>query len=102
MSVGQTLRAARRQAGLSQEQLAIRAGTTQAAISRIETGKEAVTAERLTQLAAGLGLAPSFELRPLAEPEPSSLQLLEQVRKSPQVRVDELFELADFAREITA
>lgn len=100
MSAAQTLREARRQAGLSQERLAIRAGTSQAAVSRIETGAEEATVERLTQICAGLGLVPSLELGPIAEPDPSSLQLLEQLRKSPQTRIEELIKLARFAQEI--
>lgn len=100
VSLGETLRSARRAAGLSQERLAIRAGTSQAAISRIERGEEEATLERLGHIAGGLGLAASLVLEPLAEPDPSSLQLLEQLRKSPQTRIEELIKLARFAQEI--
>jgi transcriptional regulator with XRE-family HTH domain len=99
-TVGDSIRRARRRAGLSQQRLALRAGTSQAAISRIETGAEDVTFERLAQIAAGLGYAPTLELNGLAEPDPTPLQLLEQVRKSPQTRVEELLKLATFAREL--
>ena len=100
MNVGDRIREGRRLAGLSQASLAIRAGTSQAAISRIESGVEEVTHERLAHIVAGLGYAPSVQFRRLAEPDPTPLQLLEQMRKSPQIRVEELIKLASFAREL--
>ncbi|MGZ8678061.1 MAG: helix-turn-helix domain-containing protein, partial [Solirubrobacterales bacterium] len=42
-------------AGVSQRELAERAGTAQAAISRIETGREQPTVDRLAQVLAALG-----------------------------------------------
>lgn len=49
------LRTARARHGISQRQLALRAGTSQDAISRIERGVESPTFERLTQLLMVLG-----------------------------------------------
>lgn len=49
------LRDARRRHGLSQEQLAFRARTSQAAISRIERGEEGASVERLDSLLAAMG-----------------------------------------------
>jgi transcriptional regulator with XRE-family HTH domain len=45
----------RRAHGLSQHELAIRAGTRQATISRIENGHEIPTVQRLDQLLTALG-----------------------------------------------
>ena len=49
------LRDARRRHGISQRRLAVRAGTSQDAISRIERGVESPTMERLTHLLEALG-----------------------------------------------
>lgn len=52
---GQLLREARRRHGVTQAQLAIRAGTKQSAISRIESGKASPTVETLRGLLHLLG-----------------------------------------------
>lgn len=49
------LREARKRHGISQRRLALRAGTSQDAISRIERGVESPTLERLTNLLMVLG-----------------------------------------------
>lgn len=54
-AAGDFLRARREAHGLSQARLAIRAGTGQAAISRIERGETSPTAEMLAKLLAALG-----------------------------------------------
>lgn len=63
--IGDVLREARRQQGLSQRRLARRAGTSQDAISRIERGEEMPTLERFAQLMLVLGRRPVFDLEPL-------------------------------------
>jgi transcriptional regulator with XRE-family HTH domain len=63
--IGDVLRAAREQQGLSQRRLAHRAGTSQDAISRIERGKEMPTLERFAQLMLVLGRRPVLDLEPL-------------------------------------
>lgn len=65
MKIGGVLREAREQQGLSQRRLALRAGTSQDAISRIERGVEAPTLERLAQLLMALGLRPVLSVEPL-------------------------------------
>lgn len=55
MTPGQLLRDARRRHGVSQAQLAIRAGTKQSAISRIESDKTSPTVETLRELLFLLG-----------------------------------------------
>jgi transcriptional regulator with XRE-family HTH domain len=56
--VGVLLRAARVRHGLSQRRLALRAGTSQDAISRIERGAESPTFERLRELLLVMGEQP--------------------------------------------
>lgn len=52
---GRLLRAARERHGLSQRRLALRASTSQDAISRIERGAESPTLERLNELLLVMG-----------------------------------------------
>src|ERR1700689_4346153 len=54
-AAGQLLRATRKRQGISQRRLALRAGTSQDAISRIERGVESPTIERLSNLLFVLG-----------------------------------------------
>ena len=55
MTAGQLLREARERHGLTQKQLAIRARTSQAAISRIERGLVSPTVEMMARLLDLLG-----------------------------------------------
>lgn len=55
MTPGQLIRDARRRHGVSQARLAIRAGTTQSAISRIESGRVSPSVETLRELLFLLG-----------------------------------------------
>lgn len=68
LNVGDVLREARKQQGLSQRRLALRAGTSQDAISRIERGVEAPTLERFAQLLVALGRRPVLTVEPLDSP----------------------------------
>jgi transcriptional regulator with XRE-family HTH domain len=72
------VRRARARSGISQRELARRAGTTQAAISRIERGHEEPTMERLEQILAGLGWRPVVELEPVAEHDADPRRLHQQ------------------------
>jgi len=66
MSVmGDELRAARLRHGVSQRSLARRAATTQAAISRIESGRESPSFERFSLLLLALGERPVLTVAPL-------------------------------------
>jgi transcriptional regulator with XRE-family HTH domain len=94
------IRRARLDAGVSQRSLARRAGTSQAAISRIERGLEQPGPERVDALLASLGLRLRYELEPLAEHEAEPRRLLEQARKLPQERFDEGLAWGDFVREL--
>jgi transcriptional regulator with XRE-family HTH domain len=63
--LGATLREARLAAGVSQRSLAIRAGVTQASVSRIERGLEAPSWERFERLMLSLGLRVGIDITPL-------------------------------------
>ena len=55
MDIGETLREARLAAGLSQTELARRAGTSQATLSAYETGSKRPSVETLSRLLAATG-----------------------------------------------
>jgi transcriptional regulator with XRE-family HTH domain len=55
VAVGARLRAVRQQAGLTQETLARRLGTTQSAIARLEAGRLRLSLEALSRTAEALG-----------------------------------------------
>jgi transcriptional regulator with XRE-family HTH domain len=63
--LGDILRSTRERKGVSQRSLARRAGTTQAAISRIESGRESPSFERFTALLLVLGERPVLSSLPL-------------------------------------
>ena len=54
-SIGAALRARRQEAGLAQSEVAARAGTSQSALSRIESGESEPSLSRLSRIAAALG-----------------------------------------------
>lgn len=62
------LRAARRRAGLTQRELARRAGTAQSVVARIELGQTSPSVDTLSRLlgASGFELRASLALRPVA------------------------------------
>lgn len=62
---GHLIREARRRAGLSQAELAERAGTTQSAIARLERGRTSPSVERMRELIRACGLDLRFELVPI-------------------------------------
>ncbi|HYN50920.1 MAG TPA: helix-turn-helix domain-containing protein [Thermoleophilaceae bacterium] len=65
MTPAQLILDARRRKGLSQRRLALRAGTSQSAIARIEAGAEEVTWPRLRAIMISLGEEPVLTSRPL-------------------------------------
>lgn len=87
LKVGGVLREVREQQGLSQRRLALRAGTSQDAISRIERGVEAPTLERFAQLLAALGRRPVLSVEPLDRPvAPSELVASDAMSASERLR----------------
>jgi transcriptional regulator with XRE-family HTH domain len=65
MVAGEVLKQARRRHRLSQQQLAVRARTSQAAISRIERGVVSPTVETLVRLLDLLGEQPNLSAQPV-------------------------------------
>lgn len=86
--LGGVLREARESQGLSQRRLAVRAGTSQDAISRIERGAEAPTLERFAQLMLALGLRAELRVEPLRSRVPEA-ELAQAVAMSPGERLRE-------------
>lgn len=62
IEVGEKVRTAREEAGLTQRELAARMATSQAAIARLETGATAPTLTTLQKAATALGMDISVEL----------------------------------------
>ncbi len=84
---GQLLKEARARHGVSQEQLARRASTTQSAISRIERGKVSPSVETLGELLFLLG--EDLELRASLRDTGIDATLIDQsLRRSPTERLD--------------
>lgn len=64
------LKVARTKAGLSQHELARRAGTSQPAVARIERGLSSPSVDTLTRLLAAAGFELALSLRPRSAPDP--------------------------------
>jgi len=94
------LKAARLRSRLSQRELARRAGTSQAAISRIERGLEQPTFERLEQILAGLGWRPVIELEPIDVHDEEPRRLLADADTDPGVRLESGLNWLEFADEL--
>jgi transcriptional regulator with XRE-family HTH domain len=84
---GQLLREARRRHGVSQKRLAMRAGTTQSAISRIEKDRISPSVETLRELLYLLG--EDLELTASSRDSGIDATLIDQqLRRSPTERLD--------------
>lgn len=75
MDAGATLRSARQRAGLTQGELAARAGTSQATVSSYESGSKQPSVATFSRLLAATGARLTVEAlrRPLAEPSAADL-----------------------------
>jgi transcriptional regulator with XRE-family HTH domain len=85
---------------ISQRELARRAGTSQAAISRIESGREEPTLERLEQILAGLGWRAAIELEPIAIHDEEPRRLYEDARTPPGDRLERTVAMARLGRKL--
>jgi transcriptional regulator with XRE-family HTH domain len=90
------IREARLRAGWTQAQLAERAGTTQSAVARWESGRVRPSIETLARLVRACGL----ELRVgLAEPDPDASSLIERnLALKPEERLSQLVKAVGFIR----
>jgi transcriptional regulator with XRE-family HTH domain len=86
--LGSVLRTARERSGLSQRRLAVRAGTSQDAISRIERGVEAPTLERFEQLMLAMGHRLALKVEPLESRIPAD-ELAVSAQLTPAERLRE-------------
>ena len=99
MSSGELLRRRREAHGVSQRALAVRAGTRQATISRIENGREIPTVDRLHQLLLALGERLDLDAAPL-DPERPLTDVHRDRAKTAAARLEEGFALAAFASDL--
>jgi transcriptional regulator with XRE-family HTH domain len=96
---GQLLRATRERHGLSQRRLALRAGTSQDAISRIERGVESPTLERFGQILLAMGERLDLSAEPLETRVPAA-ELAAAAAMSPQERLREAMSWNRVASEL--
>lgn len=99
LEAGELLRRRRLAHGLSQRELARRAGTRQSTISRIETGRETPTVDRLDRLLIALGERLHLDAVPL-DPERSAADIAGDRGRSMSARLEDGFALASFASEL--
>jgi transcriptional regulator with XRE-family HTH domain len=96
---GQVIRERRRAHGLTQAQLARRAGTTQAAISRLERDELSPSFQRLADVLLCLGEVPEIIVRPL-EGEHDRAHLRDALAREPEQRVELAWSWNRFAGEV--
>lgn len=103
MDAGQVLRQARAQRGLDQAELARRAGTSQAYVSRIERGVVSPSVHTLTRLLNALGLCLGASLEPLPHGNVSVGELRRDFHElSAAERVERAMELSRFLTDVAA
>ena len=86
MHVGATIKEARVAHGVSQRALALRAGTDQAAVSRIERGEISPSLETAERLLAALGQRLEMRAAPV-EREYDPLHLQANIQRTPEERL---------------
>ncbi len=97
--LGSIIKRERLHRGLSQAQLALRAGTDQSSLSRIESGREDVTWARLRAVLLSMGLEPELGLRPVEHGEdPVHVAMARRLR--PSQRLEGGLNVAEFARDL--
>ena len=90
------IRKTRLRAGLTQAELARRVGTTQSAISRLESGRVRPSLETLERLAKACGV--TLELR-LRSPEAPAAEFESNLSLTPAGRLDQLVRAVQFVAE---
>ncbi|MCP9490074.1 MAG: helix-turn-helix domain-containing protein [Solirubrobacteraceae bacterium MAG38_C4-C5] len=92
---GRLLRRARKDQGLSQQRLAVRAGTSQAYISAVERGRVSARLEQADRLLRCLGQELQLSTRPMPmRSDPDTLARLEALL--PQERIERCAEAYNF------
>jgi transcriptional regulator with XRE-family HTH domain len=99
MTPAELVKTTRERKRLSQRRLALRAGTSQSAIARIERGDEEVTWPRLRGLMSAMGEEPVLSARPLAS-RYDAADLLRDRRMSPESRLTNGIAFNELATEL--
>ena len=99
MTAGELLREVRRRHAVTQAQLAARAGTTQSAISRIESGRLSPTVETLGELLFRMGEELALDAAPIDYGHDRTL-LRANLRQTPEDRLRATARLARSVREL--
>lgn len=99
MEAGELLRTARRRHGLTQAQLAARARTSQAAVSRIERGLVSPSVATLKSLLYLMNEELALDTRPIDWGHDVTLND-QQLRRSPEERLQKTASFARFVREL--
>jgi transcriptional regulator with XRE-family HTH domain len=94
MNGSHLVREARRRAGLSQAELAARAGTTQSAIARLESGSSAPSLERISELVRWCGFDVEVRLVPIDDHDWSMVEA--NLDRTPDERVRNNVNAANF------
>ena len=109
MTPNDLIREARRRAGLTQGDLALRVGTSQPAVARLERGNSSPTLATLERLIRAAGFDLRIELVPATQADPlvdaykrdvDRTLLRENLRRSVDDRLRSLAELQEFGREL--
>jgi predicted transcriptional regulator len=98
MTPGELIKERRSANGLSQRELAYRAGTSQSAVARIEAGDEDITWKRLSSILAAMGDQPALDSRRLPSREVPDLELVRAM--SPEARLANGIRFNRFGSEI--
>jgi transcriptional regulator with XRE-family HTH domain len=98
MDAGKLLRDARRRHGLTQAQLAARARTSQAAISRIERGTVSPSVATLAELLDLMGEELTLDAEPIDYGIDRTL-IRENLKRTPEERLDFMVSFSNFVRE---
>ena len=105
------VRFVREASALSQRELADRAGTTQAVVSRIESGDASPSVEMVQRLASAAGYEVRLECVPRRVTDPvveaykpgvDQTLLIEQLRKTPRQRIQDLMAMQRFTEHVRA
>ena len=96
MNASSVIRKTRQRAGLTQAELAKRAGTTQSAISRLENGRVRPSLETIERLAKACGATLELRLLPLEAP---AAEFESNLALTPAGRLDQLVRTVEFVVE---
>ncbi len=99
MNPGDLIRERRAAHGLSQRELAYRAGTSQSAIARVESGDEDITWKRLRSVLSAMGDEPVLDSRRLAS-RYELHDLMQDRAMSPEARLANGLSVNRFGSEV--